>query len=69
MPNEILEAEQAQAQAPAQKAKPKNERINIKLTGAASCMIDDIAYKKGTVFNIDSNKAERFLSTGLFERI
>jgi len=69
MTDAILETEQAQAQTPAQKNKPKNEKINIKLTGAASCMIDNVAYFRGTVFNMDSNKAERFLSTGLFERI
>ena len=71
MANEILEAEQAQAQAIVQKAKAKKERemIKIKLTGAASCTIENCTFAKGVVINIDKELADRFLDTGLFEII
>ena len=66
---ENLELEQAQAQIPAPKAKPKTEKIKLKLTGAASCNFDNYLFKKGEIIEVDSNRAERIFSTGLFTRI
>ncbi len=49
--------------------KTKPEKIKLILKGASSCSIDDISIKKNEVFEIDSSKVERYLGTGLFEKI
>lgn len=72
MAEEIKEATVAETppQSPASvpKTKTKPEKIEIVLIGASSCTIEDITLKKGESVSLESLKAERFLSTGLFQR-
>ena len=65
MSDEVKEVEQA-SQPVQQKAKPKNEKITLILTGAGSCTIEDFTLRKGQFITVDSAKVEKFLATGLF---
>ncbi len=57
------------AEVPEQKPqKAKKDKVSLILIGAGSVHIDGYSLKNGECLEIEAAKAERFLSTGFFER-
>ena len=63
MPDEIKEAP------PAQKQKPKLEKVKLKLTGAGSCNYEGIVLRKNETVELEASRAEQLMQSGLFERL
>ena len=74
MSDEVKEATPPSAQ-PAQpvaapKSKPpKSEKVKLRLTGAVSCNYEGIVLRKNEIVELEASQAERFMKSGLFERL
>ena len=70
MPDEVKKAPAAAPEnAPAQKDKPKSEKVKVKLIGAGSCNYEGIVLKKNETVELEASQAEQFMQSGLFERV
>ena len=62
-------AEEINPQTSEQKVqKPKKEKVSLVFTGTGTVTIEEFFLKSGECLEVDSSRAERFLSTGLFQR-
>ena len=54
---------------PAPKAKPKPEKVKLRLIGAGSCNYDGLILKKYETAELEAPRADELMKSGLFERL